>query len=173
MPINSTYTAEVDLPNGLAWDLVEHLDSFACGQLGDPSSYSVEVRHASGEFQADSLAEARAEVEAHRYDLTRIGVYIYFPAGVRCVYRGSNWPFDVWNNTVTFYGPSEAQVDGLAAVLRRRLASGALATDLANPDPNIPDETRTPWWKNYWLLTIAAAVIATVIGGIIVAWLTT
>ncbi len=202
MAITSTYKAKVDLANGLDWDLFENLDSFAREQLGGPSYYSVEVNHASGIFEADSLAEARAEVEAHRHDLRRISVSIHFPSGVRCVYWSSNWPSDGWNNTVNFYGPSEAQVDGLAAVLRRRLASGAIARpsqedvatpsqnslvvedsatpspanlprlDLLGPDPNVPDEARTPWWQNHWLLTIAAAVIATVIGGIIVAWLT-
>ena len=170
MPIDEDFTAQVDLPGAFDWELLAKIERFLRDQWGPATTTYLDVRDSCGSFKADSLLEAQEAIVKRSSQLERLQALVRL-GPLYGLYSGY-FDLDDWRQKIIFHSSHESTARGVAAALERRLEQGfpeIQAGGLQSTDGD--QEKEGSWWKSHWVQTVAAGVIATVIGGLVLAWI--
>jgi hypothetical protein len=150
--------------DALDWELVLGVERFIHEHIGNPGwpRARARVHYSGGTVTADTLAEAYAELprgeKADRFDLTNQGKS-GSPLGA--MFSDFGWRGEGY---VTFFGESERDVEGAAALLQRALANDALREPIERTEEAAPVTPSKRWdWNNPWLVTVVGGVIVLLI----------
>lgn len=169
------------------WAVLEAVESTFLDvalEKGWTLSYKVEINHSTGEFHRDTVTAAKAVAERNGFEPTTVWIDVSARDSAAPDSWDKRW-IDIHASDPMSRLPvrvrhgSEVDVNGVYTVLKE--AADAIPMPPPDPDPvyvpvAAPPAEPQPRWKqilhNAWLVGIGVTVIGTVLGTLLVLWLT-